>query len=345
MSPTLPTASLSVEQFQRAVAVQDFHRKLTPPRYARRKILAAAHTHCPLCHNEFDHSRRTHPRFPVIATVLHTFLGGPLTVENLFVCCRSCQQRRASTDLFTVPSLPDFLVQQRLAVLQLSVNHLVSVPRSATLGAVREALALRHAHPRSRVYAAQADDGTCLLGVSRRFGDRQSKGIAHLLGKLSGSTVLGGPLTVYQLDDHAFRRVVWELIEANALVVGVGRRTGCRDFQDYWWLTSSSVGELRARRVAGVSVPLNQVRPTVGQRAQRYRRQRERERHTCELVAAQEAFRQAEADLAAYYAARRSPHGFPVSANEGVRLLGLRLEASRRLQAAAATSLPVSRRY
>ena len=327
-APSCP--SLSVDQFAEKIASLDLHRKLTPPRYASRKILDASPDCCPLCSNPYDDSRPTAARARKIATVLHTFLGGPLVAENLFVCCRSCQQKRASTDLLTLPDLPVHLADQRAIVLQLSANHPVPVSKSATLQDVRQHLASRHAHPRSRVYAAQCDDGTCLLGVSSRYGDRSSKGIAHVLGKMNGVSEKRDRLTVYRFADDQFRAVVWELIEANTLVVGVGRRSKGRDFQDFWWTTSGSLGELRVHRLGGVHVPRKADRKEVGARALRARRQVARERATQELAEAEHALAVAEADLDAWFAARRSATGFPVSVEEGQRLSRVRLAASKR---------------
>ena len=218
MTPTCPT--LTQSQFQQAIATSDAPSRLTAPLYARRKILATASDHCPLCRSPFDHTFSRTFLAPVVATCVHPHLGGPLTVDNLFVCCRRCQQSRSTIDLLTHPELPAYLAQQRLAVLQLSQNHPVVLPKSATLPAVREALAQRHAMPRSRVYAAQADDGTCLLGVSRRFGDRESKGLANLLARCAGKRLLHNKqLSIYALADTDFRRVVWQLIDANACLV------------------------------------------------------------------------------------------------------------------------------
>lgn len=270
MTPISPTMTL--DDFLAAVAPLDVRRPLTPPSYSRRKLLANAGDTCPLCQSAYDRTASNGPLFPVIASLVHTSLGGPLTVDNLFVCCRRCQQVRASADLLTVDQLPPFLADQRLAALQLSTNHLLPLPPSTTLPAFRTALAARHASPRSRVYAAQCDDGMCFIGVTARYGDGQSKGLARLLAQLSGVPLQRDKrATVYLLTDDKFRQVVWQLIDANALVVGVGRRSDLRDFQDYWWLTSSSVGELRLRKVAGLQVPAGVARREVGPRAMRQR--------------------------------------------------------------------------
>lgn len=327
-APLCPT--LSVDQFAEQISSLDHVRKLTPPRYATRKLLTNAPHACPLCAQPFETSKTFADRYPVIASVIHPRLGGPLVAENLFVCCRACQRRRSSTDLLTLPDLPVHLADQRAVVLQLSANHPVPVPKSATLQDVRDHLSGRHAHPRSRVYAAQCDDGTCFLGVSSRYGDRSSKGIAHVLGKMNGTSEKRDRLTVYRINDDQFRTVVWELIEANTLVVGVGRRTTGRDFQDFWWTTSGSPGELRVHRLGGVQVPRKADRKEVGARALRARRQVARERAARELADAEHALAVAEADLDAWFAARRSATGFPVSVEEGQRLSRVRLAASKR---------------
>jgi len=270
MTPISPTMTL--DDFLAAVAPLDVRHVLHPPTYSRRKLLANAGDTCPLCQSAYDRTTSNGPLFPVIATLIHTFLGGPLTVDNLFVCCRRCQQVRASADLLTVDNLPQTLADQRLAALQLSTNHLLPLPPSTTLPAFRTALTARHAFPRSRVYAAQCDDGQCFIGVTARYGDGQSKGLARLLSQLSGVPLQRDKrATVYLLTDDKFRQVVWQLIDANALVVGVGRRSDLRDFQDYWWLTSSSVGELRLRKVAGLQVPAGVACREVGPRAMRQR--------------------------------------------------------------------------
>lgn len=267
------SSTMTLDDFLAAIAPLDTQYHLSTPTYARRKVLATAGDTCPLCLNPYD---RTNPRgftHPVIATLVHTFLGGPLTVDNLFVCCRRCQQVRASSDLLTLDHLPDHLATQRLAALQLSTNHLLPLPPSTTLPAFRSALAARHAFPRSRVYAAQTDDGQCFIGVTARYGDGQSKGLARLLAQLSGVPLQRDKrATVFLLTDDKFRQVVWQLIDANALVVGVGRRSDLRDFQDYWWLTSASAGELRLRKVAGLQVPTGVSTREVGPRALRQRK-------------------------------------------------------------------------
>lgn len=267
------SSTMTLDDFLAAVAPLDVRRPLTPPTYSRRKLLANAVDTCPLCQSTYDRSVSNGPLFPSLATFVHTSLGGPLTVDNLFVCCRRCQQVRASADLLTLDQLPDHLASQRLAALQLSANHLLTLPPSTTLPAFRSALAARHAFPRSRVYAAQTDDGQCFIGVTARYGDGQSKGLARLLAQLSGVPLQRNKhATVFLLTDDKFRQVVWQLIDANALVVGVGRRSDLRDFQDYWWLTSSSAGELRLRKVAGLQVPTGVSTRQVGPRALRQRK-------------------------------------------------------------------------
>lgn len=334
MTPTCPTITLP--QFQEAIASRDVQFHLSAPRYARRKILAAAPDHCPLCRTPFDRSVPRAFSAPVISTCVHTFLGGPLTVDNLFVCCRRCQQSRSSADLLTIDNLPAHLANQRLAVLQLSQNHPVPLPKSATLTDVRNALAQRHAMPRSRVYSAQADDGTCLLAVSRRYGDRQSKGLAHLLARWAGTPLVRDKrLTIYALSDEDFRRVVWQLIDANAWVIGLGRRSQVRDFQDHWWVSSASVTELRTRKVGGVVVPLaTEAAREVGASAIRMRRLASRRRTAQMRAAAEREYREASAAFDALMSSRRQSTAFPTDPEEEMAVVARLGEASRRWNAA-----------
>lgn len=334
MTPSCPTITL--DEFQAAIASRDVQTHLSPPLYARRKVLDAAADHCPLCRQPFD---RTAPRAfsaPVLATCVHTLLGGPLVAENLFVSCRRCQQSRASTDLLTIPNLPDPLRAQRAQALLLSHNHLVSLAPSATLTDYRKALAQRHAMPRSRVYAAQDDDGTCMLGVSSRYGDSQSKGLAHLLGKWAGTPLFRDKrITIYRLTDENFRRVAWQLIEANAWLVGVARRSMPRDFLDYWWVSSGSVSELRLRKVAGVHVPQPvPAKRVVGASAMRMRRLKARRQAAQEREAAELEFRESEAAFAALMAARRQPTAFPTDPDVELEIMTRYGQASRRLNTA-----------
>ncbi|MGJ4727737.1 hypothetical protein [Luteimonas sp. SDU101] len=314
--------SISLPDFIDAVAQHNTRRLASPPSYARRSLLVHPGSFCALCDKPFDMSRPRGFNYPVLATCVHPSLGGPVIVDNFFVCCRRCQQSRASTDLLVYPNLPDHLAAQRCAALLLSDNHLVDCPRSAQLSDVRSALSARHALPRSRVYAAQSDDGTAYVGVSARYGDGQSKGLAHFLARLAGCLVhQDKQLQVYQLPDDAFRRTVWDLIEANALVVGVARRHDLRDMRDYWWLTSASAGQLKARRVGRVQVPFDEPRKEVGARALRARRLAARRRQERELDQAQARLALLEAQSDRLLAARSNDMAFPTDPGEGLELL------------------------
>lgn len=343
---THPIPTMTLDDFLAAVAPLDVRRPLSPPSYARRKIMSTAGSTCPLCHTTYDRSRSNGPQFPAMASFVHTFLGGPLVADNFFVCCRRCQQVRASADLLTVDHMPDDLASQRLAALQLSVNHLCALPPSTPLPAFRSALAQRHALPRSRVYAAQADDGLCFIGVSARYGDDQSKGLARLLSKLHGKPLLRDKrMTVHLLDDTAFRSVVWQLIDANCWVVGVGRRSDLRDFQDYWWLTSASVAELRLRKVGGVKVPVDVATREVGPRALRQRKlvarrraEAQRARDLADLKVAEMEFDQAFVRLRAQQAM-----GLPGELDETRHFVNRYFAAYIKVHGRAATVTPSGR--
>lgn len=334
MTPTYPTITLA--EFQSAIASRDVQTHLSPPLFARRKVLATAEDNCPLCRQPLDRAAPRAFSAPVIATCVHTFLGGPLIAENLFVSCRRCQQSRSSADLLTFPNLPDPLREQRAQALLVSQNHLAPLPPSASLTDYRQALVQRHAMPRSRIYAVQADDGMCMLGVSSRYGDRQSKGLAHLLGKWAGTPLLRDKrLSIYRLTDDDFRRVAWQLIDANAWLVGVGRRSMPRDFLDYWWVSSASVGELRLRKVAGVRVPQSVPdKREVGASAVRMRRMKERRKTAQERAEAEREFQECESAFDAMIRSRHQPTAFPTDPDEELAILTRYGKASRRLNAA-----------
>ena len=278
MTPALPT--LTASDFRLAVIALDTPRHLTPPIYAKRKVLNAAGSHCPLCSQAYDVQDRRGFSHPIIATLIHTFLGGQLIRENLFACCRRCQQHRASADLITLAHVPDDLRVQRDAALMLSTNHLLPLPDSTPLPQFRQAMARRHDMPRFRVYAAQSDDGNCFIGITKRYGDGESKGLAHVLAKVPGEAIFQDErLTVYQLSDADFRQAVWSLIDANAWVVAISRRAIPRDFLDYWFVSSASIGELRRRKVSGLVVPsAPEAKREVGASALRMKRLAERNR-------------------------------------------------------------------
>ncbi|WP_434031583.1 hypothetical protein [[Pseudomonas] boreopolis] len=334
MTPACPTLTLT--DFQQAIDSLDVPHNASLPLYARRRALEAAGEHCPLCRQPYVRDVPRSFSAPVLATCVHPFLGGPLTVENAFVCCRRCQQSRASSDLLTVPGLPEQLREQRARTLLLSHNHLVPLPSSTSLPAYREALQARHSMPRSRVYAAQADDGICLLGVSARYGDRQSKGLANLLARLAGKPLAREKRrSVYLLTDNDFLRVVWQLIDANAWVVGVGRRTELRDFLDHWWLTSASFSELRKGKVSGISVPspVLKARP-VKPSTERMRRLAARRKATQERAEAEREYEEANAAMEAMLSARRRRLAFPTDPEMEAEVLARYGQASRRLNAA-----------
>jgi len=314
--------SITLTDFKDAVSNSDKRHPLTPPGYARRRLMSSVGDTCPLCRQPYDRSRLHGYSHPVLGAFIHPYLGGPLNADNFFVCCRRCQNARQASDLLAVDALPVHLAAQRLTVLQLSSNHLVPLPKSAGLPRVRAALEARHALPRSRVYAAQTDDGTCFIALTTRYGDGQSKGLTRLLSKLGGRTVWQDKrLTVFQLPDDAFRDTVWKLIEANALVVGLARRRECRDAQDWWWLTSASVGELKKRQVGKLSAPFPVIVREVGESAIRQRRMVARRRLEAELVRAQQGWEEAEWLADRYMESRSNPQAFPTDPEEALQIL------------------------
>lgn len=234
------------------------HDKVHPvalPGYARRRARADIGRACPLCAQPYELSQPRGFSFPVVATLIHPALGGPLSADNVFTCCRRCQQQRGSSDLLATHELSGTLRAQRGTVLLSSRNHLLPLSITTRPADFIKALGQRHALPRFRVFAAQGEDGACFLGVPARFGDGQSRGLARLLAKQAGSVGHQAERrTVYRLDDDAFRLLVWKLIDANALVIALAHGEQPRDFQDCWWATSASPAALRLRQV-GATVP------------------------------------------------------------------------------------------
>jgi len=251
----MPPPSISLPAFVRAIAESDQFRHVALPGFVRRRVRSTLGPACPLCASPFDPLQPRSSAFPVVATLIHPALGGPLSEDNAFACCRRCQQLRRAADLLATGSLTEPLRAQRASALLASHNHLVPRSPSTHPADFARALAQRHTWPRSRVFAAQCEGGVCYLGVSSRFGDAQSKGLTRMLARLAGDIVhQDHSLTVHQLDEEDFRTQVWRLIDTNALVVALACLGQPRDFLDCWWITSASPSVLRLRKV-GIAVP------------------------------------------------------------------------------------------
>lgn len=251
----MPPPSIDLSSFIATIATHDRLRHVALPAYVPRRLRGHPGQACPLCAAPYDFAQPRAAAFPVVATLIHPALGGPATPDNAFLCCRRCQQLRAAADLLSSGAITDALRAQRAAVLLASHNHLLPLSPRTRPSDFTRALARRHFHPRSRAFAAQGEDGHCLIGVSARFGDTQSTGLARLLSRLAGGLVFQDrQLTVHQVEDAAFRTLVWQLIEDNTLVVGLAHRMQPRDFLDCWWTTSASPAALRLRQV-GLTVP------------------------------------------------------------------------------------------
>lgn len=251
----MPPPTIDLSNFVATIAAQDHLRHAGLSGFVRRRLRTHLGQACPLCAAPYDLTHSRAATFPVVATLIHPALGGPATPDNTFLCCRRCQQQRAAADLLSLDAITDDLRAQRAAVLLASHNHLLPLSRHTRSSDFTRALARRHLHTRSRVFAAQGEDGPCLIGVSSRFGDTQSTGLSRLLSRLAGGMVhQDRQLTVHQVEDAAFRTLAWQLIEANTLVVALAHRMQPRDFLDCWWITSASPAALRLRQV-GLTVP------------------------------------------------------------------------------------------
>jgi len=251
----MPPSAIDLSTFVATIAAHDRLRHVALPRFVRRRLHAHLGQVCPLCAQPYNLSQPRGPAFPVVATLIHPALGGSTSPDNAFTCCRSCQQQRAAVDLLSLDVLPDALRAQRATALLTSHNHLLPLSPSTRPADFRRALARRYQWPRSRVFAAQRADGGGVIGVSSRFGDAQSTGLARLLSRRAGDIVhQDHRLTVHHVEDEAFRTLVWELIDANTLVVALAHPAQPRDFLDCWWITSASPSALRLRQV-GITVP------------------------------------------------------------------------------------------
>ena len=258
----MPPSAIDVPAFIAAIAAYDRLRHVALPGFVRRRLHAHLGQVCPLCAQPYDLSQPRGPAFPVVATLLHPALGGPASPDNAFTCCRSCQQQRAAVDLLALGVLPDPLRAQRAAVLLASHNHLLPLSPTTRPADFLRALARRHQWPRSRVFAAQHADGHGVIGVSSRFGEAQSTGLARLMSRRAGDIVhQDHRLTVHQVEDEAFRTLVWDLIGVNTLVVALDHPAQPRDFLDCWWITSASPSALRLRQV-GIDVPAHAMPPS-----------------------------------------------------------------------------------
>lgn len=251
----MPPPAIDLSTFVATIAAHDRLRHVALPGFVRRRLHAHLGQVCPLCAQPYDLSQPRGPAFPVLATLIHPALGGSTSADNAFTCCRSCQQQRAAVDLLSLDVLPDALRAQRATALLTSHNHLLPLSPTTRPADFRRTLARRHQWPRSRVFAAQRADGGGVIGVSSRFGDAQSTGLARLLSRRAGEIVhQEHRLTVHHVEDAAFRSLVWELIDANTLVVALAHPPQPRDFLDCWWITSASPSALRLRQV-GITVP------------------------------------------------------------------------------------------
>lgn len=251
----MPPPAIDLSEFITAIAAHDRLRHVALPGFVRRRLHSHLGQACPLCAQPYDLGQPRGLAFPVVAMLIHPALGGSASPDNAFTSCRRCQQQRAAVDLLSLDVLPNALRAQRATALLASHNHLLPLSPTTRPADFLRALARRHQWPRSRVFAAQREDGHGVIGVSSRFGDAQSTGLARLLSRRAGDIVhQDHRLTVHQVEDAAFRTLVWELIDANTLVVALDHPAPPRDFLDCWWITSASPSALRLRQV-GIIVP------------------------------------------------------------------------------------------
>lgn len=233
-----------------------------------RQQLRSMQTSCPICACDFSQQS-----FIVVAQIVPVQLGGPDDFSNCFLCCERCNRRRGTSDLLslgepfcsatTAPPLPSHgcalgfsptdLMQRRLELLARSANHWTPHTRNSMKSTVLKHLARRWAEPRFRVFAHHSSD-LALIGFARRSGDAESLGVAKMLTKFQGArlALVGEAESVYQVDPKHFLRLIWSLIDLNALIVSV-RPLGKdalapgNQWQDFWPDHVRSVAALRSR--------------------------------------------------------------------------------------------------
>ncbi|HIE1099722.1 TPA: HNH endonuclease signature motif containing protein [Stenotrophomonas maltophilia] len=227
---------------------------------------------CPICACDFSQQSSI-----VVAQIVPVELGGPDDFSNCFLCCERCNRKRGTSDLLSlgepfcsptasppVPShgralgfSPTDLVQRRLELLARSANHWTPHSRNSMKCTVLRHLAKRWAEPRFRVFAHHSSD-LALIGFARRSGDAESLGVAKVLTKFQGASaaLMDDDVSVYQVDPGRFLRLIWSIIELNALVVSV-RVPGkdalapSSEWQQFWPDHVRSVAALRSRLRSG----------------------------------------------------------------------------------------------
>lgn len=233
-----------------------------------RQQLRSMQTSCPICASDF-----TQRSSIVVAQIVPIELGGPDDFSNCFLCCERCNRKRGTSDLLslgdafcsatTAPPLPSHgralgfsptdLMQRRLELLARSTNHWTPHTRNSMKCTVLRHLAKRWAEPRFRVFAHHSSD-LALIGFARRSGDAESLGVAKVLTKFQGASaaLMDDDVSVYQVDPGRFLRLIWSIIELNALVVSV-RVPGkdalapSSEWQQFWPDHVRSVAALRSR--------------------------------------------------------------------------------------------------
>ncbi len=233
-----------------------------------REQLRSMQTSCPICASDF-----TQRSSIVVAQIVPIELGGPDDFSNCFLCCERCNRMRGTSDLLSLggafcspaaaPPLPSHgralgfsptdLMQRRLELLARSANHWTPHTRNSMKCTVLRHLAKRWAEPRFRVFAHHSSD-LALIGFARRSGDAESLGVAKVLTKFQGASaaLMDDDVSVYQVDPGRFLRLIWLIIELNALVVSV-RVPGkdalapSSEWQQFWPDHVRSVAALRSR--------------------------------------------------------------------------------------------------
>ncbi|MFZ7095450.1 HNH endonuclease [Luteimonas dalianensis] len=234
----------------------------TPSKSRRKTVAHLNPDHCIYCRTAIDtKARRSH----VVDLLVPHAHGGKTNRENLVLACPNCSASKQSHDLLSWPRLNEFphaadLKALRLKALEHADNHLTTLRAGVEMDRLVATLRQRWAMPRVRVYALHGAD-TSYLGWVVNRGAPVDYGLVRLLASSAHEAVLEceSPATVYSLPTSRLLDLVWQLIDANALVSPL-RMDGPSlepvaadpsDWQHFWPVYFDNLADLRRRRPRG----------------------------------------------------------------------------------------------
>lgn len=258
----IQSATLATRVAQAIVDANTALSSAAPSRSRRKTVSHLDPNHCTYCHALFD---KEAPRSHAVDLLVPHAHGGKTNRENLVLACPTCSASKQSHDLLSWPRLNDFPHANELKALRLKSfehadNHLTSLRAGVEMDRLLAALRQRWSMPRVRVYALHGSQ-TSYLGWVVHRGAPVDYGLVRLLASSGHEAVLEceSPTTVYSLPRSRFLDLVWQLIDANALVSPL--RTDDpdlrpvdadpSDWQHFWPVHFDNLADLRRRRPRG----------------------------------------------------------------------------------------------